>query len=139
MSIRYNVPIVSEEVVTSKILPSNTDIVIDGDVTFERSADIPELTSTAAILTGSFTGSFSGYLTGTSSWALSSSFTFTSSQAFSSSLAVSSSWAISASQALTASYIDSTFISASAAASGFGSGGGSADTTAVEAQFWFLI
>ena len=59
---------------------------------------------TSSYNTGSFTGSFSGSLFGTSSWAY------------------------SASQAITASYISPTFISASAAASGFGSGGGGSTT-----------
>jgi hypothetical protein len=51
----------------------------------------------------------------------------TASLANTASIAVSSSFAISSSLAITASYIDPTFISASAAASGFGSGG-STDT-----------
>ena len=73
---------------------------------------------TSSYTTGSFTGSFTGALLGTSSYASTASYAL---------YAVSASYEInyetSSSYADTASYIDPTFISQSAAASGFGSGG----------------
>jgi hypothetical protein len=79
---------------------------------------------TSSYNTGSFSGSFTGNLIGTATTA-----SYISGSVFTSTNpALSASYALTSSFATTASYIDPTFISASAAASGFGSGETTIDT-----------
>jgi hypothetical protein len=112
-----------------EIIPQNIDLTNDDTVTIT----FPTLESGTAVVT------VGGALQ--NSGAVSSSYAF---NATSASYALTASYfsgsitnAISASYALTASYINPTFISASAAAAGFGSGGGSVTVPGSNTQILF--
>lgn len=80
---------------------------LNGDAGITGSLHVTQAVTASIVSASSFSGSFSG--SGANVFGV-----------------ISSSYAISASLAETASYVDPTFISASAAASGFGAGGGAA-------------
>jgi hypothetical protein len=94
---------------------------------FVQTSSFNSFTSSYYLDSASFDSRISNITFDTSSLVTTSSFNnFTSSYntgSFSGSFIGTASWAYSASQAITASYISPTFISASAAAAGFGSGG----------------
>jgi hypothetical protein len=99
---------------------------------FVQTSSFNSFTSSYYLDSASFDTRISNIIFDISSLVIISSFNnFTSSYntgSFSGSFIGTASWATSASQALTSSFIDPTFISASAAAAGFGSGGGVIET-----------
>jgi len=116
---------------------SNTfsgSVVITGSLTVSGSNTFINIGP--AQFTGSVTstGGFTGSLLGTAANATSASYALNATSASYAANATSASYALnatSASNSVTSSYIDPTFISASAAASGFGSGGGSINTSSL--------
>lgn len=136
MATQYNSPIRVTQLRTDNIEPRTisgsisistpssmsivaTSVDFDADIVFNRQIDAVYI----EVDSGIFTGSFNGTLVGTASWA-SNSLTSSFAPNYVLISQTSSLTVLSSSFASTASYIDPTFISASAAASGFGSGGG---------------
>lgn len=103
--------------VDSNIIDDGSSITLGSSTTISGSLTVDSINDTK--VSGSFTGSFIGDGSGIEN-IVSSSFSTTSISSSFSSTSISSSFAT------TASYIDPTFISASAAADGFGTGGGGA-------------